>query len=205
MTFYGAEKSVAPLGLGLSVCLIPGVSSPFGDSTAGLCSYAPLGLLSRSLHTIFWFATDPTGRQIIARGFIPWLEINHYLKPQRGDSNEAYGIMTPVPAFASLTDYGNTHFRLKKCSHHTYFRLKKCSHHTHFRLKKCSHHTHFRLKKCNFTSERVKNWILQKNRKNNLENGFLILPMKQISEFAVFSSQLYFLLRITNAGSPVTP
>ena len=59
--------------------------------------------------------------------FIPWLEINRYLKPQRGDSNEAYGIMTSVPAFASLTDYGKTHFRLKKCSHHIHFRLKKCN------------------------------------------------------------------------------
>ncbi len=44
---------------------------PFGDSTAGLSSHAPLGHLSCKIHTKFQSVTDPKGRQIIARGFIP--------------------------------------------------------------------------------------------------------------------------------------
>lgn len=72
---------------------------PFGDFTAGLCSYAPLGQLSCAMHTIyslfvakrfvamrylscimhtiFRSVTDPKGRQIIARGFIPWINMQN--------------------------------------------------------------------------------------------------------------------------------
>ena len=62
-------------------------SIPSGDSAAGLYSHAPLGHLSCTMHTIFRTESDPKGRQIIARGFIPWTNITTNQQAPTGRRN----------------------------------------------------------------------------------------------------------------------
>ena len=77
--------AVAPLGLEVCGYMIPGAASPTGIPPPGYDPSPRWGYLFCTMHTIFCVLTGPKGRQIIARGFIPWSGIHHSIKPQRGD------------------------------------------------------------------------------------------------------------------------